>query len=40
LLLERDVAPGEGDVVIRAEQGDQAEDEASDGLDEAKAVEA
>jgi hypothetical protein len=32
LLLERDVAPGEGDVVIGAKQGDQAEHEAGQGM--------
>jgi hypothetical protein len=40
LLLELDVGAGEGDVVIRREQGDQADDETSDGLGGAKTVEA
>jgi hypothetical protein len=40
LLLELEAAAGEGDVVIRREQGDQAEDETSDGLGGAEAVEA
>jgi hypothetical protein len=40
LLLQRDGGAGEGDVVIGGEQGDQAEHEAADGLQEAKAIEA
>jgi hypothetical protein len=40
LPLEADGGAGEGDVVIGREQGDQAEDEAADGLAEANAVEA
>ena len=40
LLLEVDVGTGDGDVVIGGEQGDQAEDEAADGLGEAQPVEA
>ncbi len=40
MLLEREAVVGEGDVVIGGEQGDQAEDEATERLNEAKAVEA
>jgi hypothetical protein len=39
LLGDGEVAPGEGEVVIGAEQGDQAEGEAADGLGEAEAIE-
>ena len=39
MLLEEEGAPGEGDVVIGGEEGDQAEGEATDGLGEAEAVE-
>ncbi|MFN7630900.1 MAG: hypothetical protein ACK55B_11460 [Cyanobacteriota bacterium] len=39
LLLEADGAAEDGDVVIGGEQGDQAEHEAADGLQEAKAIE-
>jgi hypothetical protein len=39
LLGDGDVAPGEGEVVIGGEQGDQAEGEAADGLGEAEAIE-
>jgi len=38
LLLDGEAAAGEGDVVIGGEQGDQAEDKAADGLDEADMV--
>ena len=38
MLLERDGAPGDGDVVIGGEQGDQAEDEATERLGEAQPV--
>jgi predicted transcriptional regulator len=40
LLLEREVAAGDVDVVIGGEQGDQAEEQAADGLDEAEPIEA
>ena len=40
MLLEREVAAGDGDVVIGGEQGDQAEEQAADGLDEAEPIEA
>jgi hypothetical protein len=39
LLGDGDVAPGEGEVVIGGEQGDQAEGEAADGLGETEAIE-
>lgn len=39
LLMELAAGAGEGDVVIGGEQGDQAEDETSDGLGSAEAVE-
>jgi hypothetical protein len=39
LLLEGDVAAGEGDVVIGGKQGDQSEDETADGLGQAEPVE-
>jgi hypothetical protein len=39
LLLELEDAAGEGDVVIGGEQGYQAEHEAAQGLENAKAVE-
>jgi hypothetical protein len=39
LLLEREADAEDADVVIGGEQGDQAEDETSDGLGGAKAVE-
>ena len=38
MLLDGEAAAGEGDVVIGGEQGDQAEDKAADGLDEADMV--
>ena len=37
--MDWDVAPGEGEVVIGGEQGDQAEGEAADRLGEAEAIE-
>jgi len=40
LLLEREAAAGDDDVVIGGEQGDQAEEQAADGLDEAEPIEA
>jgi len=40
LLVDGDVAPGEGEVVIGGEQGNQAEGEAADRLGETKAIEA
>ena len=40
MLLEVEGAAGKGDVVIGGEQGDQAEHEAAQGLEDAKAVEA
>jgi hypothetical protein len=39
LLLEREAAAGDGDLVIGGEQGDQAEEQAADGLDEAEPIE-
>jgi len=39
LLVDGDVAPGEGEVVIGGEEGDQAEGEAADGLGETEAIE-
>ena len=40
MLLELERATGDGDVVIGGEQGDQAEHETAQGLNEAQAVEA
>jgi hypothetical protein len=40
LLLERDAAAEDGDVVIGGEQGDQAEGDACEHLEHAKAIEA
>ncbi len=40
LLLEREVAAGDVDVVIGGEQGDQAEEQAADGLTETEPIEA
>ena len=40
MLREWEGAAGEGDVVIGAEQGDQAEDEAAKGLEDAQAIQA
>jgi hypothetical protein len=39
LLRDGDVAPGEGEVVIGGEKGDQAKSEATDGLGEAEPIE-
>ena len=39
LLLEADGAAGEGDVVIRGKEGDQAEDQAAAGLDGTEVIE-
>jgi hypothetical protein len=38
LLVDGDVAPGDGEVVIGGEQGDQAEGKATDGLGETEAI--
>jgi hypothetical protein len=40
LLLELDACAGEGDVVIGGEQGNQAEEQATDGLEPAEPIEA
>ncbi len=40
MLLEVEAAAGKGEVVIGGEQGDQAEHEAAQGLEDAKPVEA
>ena len=40
MLLELEGVAGEGDVVIGGKQGDQAEGDAAQGLENAKAVEA
>jgi hypothetical protein len=40
LLWERDACAGEGDVVIGGEQGDQAEQQATDGLQPAEPIKA
>ena len=40
MLLKLEVGSGDGDVVIGGEQGDQAEEQAADGLDEAESIEA
>ena len=40
LLVDWDVAPGDGEVVIGGKEGDQAEGEATDGLGETEAIEA
>ena len=40
MLLEVDGVTGEGDVVIGGEQGDQAENEATDGLNASEPVKA
>jgi hypothetical protein len=40
LLLELQGAAGEGDVVIGGKQGDQAEGDAAEHLENAKAIEA
>ena len=39
MLLEGDVAAGEGDVVIGGKQGDQAKGEATNGLGETEPIE-
>ena len=39
MLLEADAVAGEGDVVIGRKQGDQAENETTNGLGETEAVE-
>jgi hypothetical protein len=39
LLGDGEVAPGDGEVVIGGEEGDQAKSKATDGLGEAEAVE-
>ena len=38
MLLDRETPAGDCDVVIGGEQGNQAEDKAADGLDEAEMV--
>ncbi len=38
MLGDREGAAGEGDVVIGGKESDQAKDQASDGLGEAKAI--
>ena len=40
MLGQGDGVSGDGEVVIGAEQSDQAEDQAADGLEDARAVEA
>jgi hypothetical protein len=40
LLGDGDVAPGEGEVVIGGEEGDQAKGKAAEGLGEPEAVKA
>ncbi len=39
MLGDGDVAPGDGDVVIRGEEGDQAKSKATNGLGETEPVE-
>ena len=39
MLRDGDVAPGEGEVVIGGEKGDQAKSEATNGLGEAEPIE-
>jgi hypothetical protein len=39
LLGDGDVAPGDGEVVIGGEEGDQAKSEAADGLGETEPIE-
>jgi len=39
LLGDGEVAPGDGEVVIGGEEGDQAKSEAADGLGEAEPIE-
>ena len=38
MLVDGDVAPGEGEVVIGGKEGDQAKGKAADGLGETKPV--
>jgi len=40
LLGQGEVEAGDGEVVIGTKQGDQAEDQAADGLEDTRAVEA
>jgi hypothetical protein len=40
LLVDGDVAPGEGEMVIGGKQGNQAKGQAADGLGETEAIEA
>jgi len=40
LLGDWDTAAGDGEVVIGGEQGDQAEDQAAEGLEDARTIEA
>jgi hypothetical protein len=40
LLLELEACAGEGDVVIGGKQGDQAEQQTTDGLNETEPIEA
>jgi hypothetical protein len=40
LLGDGDVVPGDGEVVIGGEEGDQAKSEATDGLGETEPIEA
>jgi len=39
LLGDGDIAPGDGEVVIGGEEGDQAKSQATDGLGEAEPIE-
>ena len=39
MLVDGDVAPGEGEVVIGGEEGDQAKSKATNGLGEAEPIE-
>ena len=39
MLRDGDVAPGDGEVVIGGEEGDQTKSEATDGLGEAEPIE-
>ena len=39
MLRDGDVAPGDGEVVIGGEEGDQAKSEATDGLGETEPIE-
>ena len=40
MLVEWETAAGDGDVVIGGEQGDQAEDQAAESLEDARTIEA